>query len=208
MFYVYKITNLINDKVYIGKTNNPSERWSDHKKIAKAGSINKSFSVVHSAIRKYGEDNFEFLILEKIEHENLAFDRESYWISEYKSNIQKYGDQFGYNLTDGGEGWSGRKHTEFSKMKMSEYKKAHPNSPEANRKISQANKGKILSKKHREKLSDAGCGESNSNSKLTAEQVSEIKRLLQEGNKGSELAKLFNISQGTIHYIKTGKRWA
>lgn len=54
--YLYKITNKINQKVYIGITNNYKRRWANH------GTEN---SVISNAIRKYGKENFQFEILFK-----------------------------------------------------------------------------------------------------------------------------------------------
>ena len=73
MYYVYKITNKINNKVYIGKTNNLQKRFNQH--VSKK---NKHVSVIKRAIEKYGEENFLF---EKIyEHE----DESAILIKEYE----------------------------------------------------------------------------------------------------------------------------
>lgn len=89
---IYRITNLLNNKVYIGKTQRSiKERWSEHCKSSKC---NKMFN----AIKKYGKENF------KIEEIYYSFDiddlnqKEMFFISQYDS-IEK-----GYNLTFGGEG--------------------------------------------------------------------------------------------------------
>jgi len=208
MFYVYKITNTVNNKVYIGKSNNPSKRWRKHIKIAAIGSKDKSFSIIHAAIQKYGIDSFSISILEELVDETSALEREVYWVALHKSNIRRYGDDFGYNLTDGGEGVSGYTHTESAKLKCATYKKTHPNTVASNRKISQANKNITFTQSHRDKLSDAGRGEHNTNAKLDASKVSIIKELLRNGTSQIEIAKQFGISEGTVHYIKIGKRWA
>lgn len=208
MFFIYLIINLNNQKVYVGKTNDITKRWSDHLKVANAGPSNKSFSVIHAAIRKHGADNFTVSIIEEVNTEELAIQREIYWISYYKSNIQEYGDQFGYNLTNGGEGWStGHKHTQKSKDKMSKYKKEHPNSPETNKKISKALAGREFSDEHKQKLSVSGLGENNSNAKLTKIQARVIKSLLNDGLNYADVARIFNISSATVYNIKRGKVW-
>jgi len=93
---IYKITNKINGKMYIGQTRNSiSTRFSEHRSQALRGSKN---SILYNAIRKYGIDNFEITLLEDhIELESLD-EREIYYISEYKSND----GHTGYNLTSGG----------------------------------------------------------------------------------------------------------
>ena len=55
--YLYQITNLINNKVYIGQTNNITKRWSNHK------CCNSPDMVIAKAIKKYGIENFKFEVL-------------------------------------------------------------------------------------------------------------------------------------------------
>lgn len=115
MFCVYKVRNIFNNKVYIGKTDNIVIRWNAHTLDARNG-CELTF---HKNIREIGEDNFEIFILEEFELEIKALQREMFWIKYYKSNIRRYGDAFGFNMTDGGEGWSGAKHTDEFKKKVS-----------------------------------------------------------------------------------------
>ena len=73
---IYKITNLINNKVYIGQSVHPERRWHEH-----IWGNNKYKSYIHSAIKKYGVENFLFEIIESnIENYN---EREIYWINFY-----------------------------------------------------------------------------------------------------------------------------
>ena len=98
MGYIYKITNDINDKVYIGKTQNSvSQRFSEHLRDAKKESCEKR--PLYSAIRKYGEQHFAIHILEECSNEDLS-ERERYWIKKYGSY------KIGYNATVGGDGSS------------------------------------------------------------------------------------------------------
>lgn len=86
--WIYKIINNINGKIYIGQSNNPQRRFKEH--------INdEGDSLIHNAIKKYGEENFSFEIIEgPIENFN---EREKYWIKVYDSYTN------GYNMTLGGE---------------------------------------------------------------------------------------------------------
>ena len=97
--FIYKATNLINGKVYIGMTTQakPQHRWAEH--LGKARSLVQSKSYFHHAIAKYGEENFKFEILEEgiTSFEELQ-QLEIAYIAEYES----FGK--GYNLTTGGEG--------------------------------------------------------------------------------------------------------
>lgn len=93
---IYKITNLINNKSYIGCSKNIEHRWIAHKSesvIDKRPQYNYS---IHKAFRKYGIDNFKFEIIELLPEEDL-FDREIYWIKYYNTFNN------GYNETEGGQ---------------------------------------------------------------------------------------------------------
>ena len=99
MGYIYKITNLINNKIYIGQTSFSIElRFKQHIYIAK-----NNFAIsypLYEAMRKYGVENFVIEEMEEVNDSELD-DREKYWIKEEQSFI-KYGK--GYNCTLGGEG--------------------------------------------------------------------------------------------------------
>jgi group I intron endonuclease len=99
--YVYKITNKINNKVYIGKSDNPSKRCIRHFSTAKTGyNKNHKYQYIHRAINKHGKDNFVFEVIETCDSSEIALEREVYWIKELNANNSK----FGYNLTNGGDG--------------------------------------------------------------------------------------------------------
>lgn len=97
MFYIYKIINKINNKVYIGKTGrNIDVRWREHCSKASQG-IN---TYLYNAIRKYGEDNFIIEEIDKTENSNEINLLEQKWITFYDSSNKNKG----YNLTKGGDG--------------------------------------------------------------------------------------------------------
>ncbi len=93
-----------NGKRYIGITSKrPKARWD------KGRGYKKRNSPMYRAILKYGWENIEHIIL----FENLSYsqaaNKEKELISKYKTNINRYGSDYGYNLTDGGEGTVGHK---------------------------------------------------------------------------------------------------
>ena len=122
--YIYKITNLVNNKIYIGQVYNKSieDRFNRHCDGATANS--KSY--LGRAIHKYGKNNFKIEQIEECYSVKELNEREIYWISYYNSTN---GD-IGYNLTPGGEG--GNTYLCKSNEEMSEIKS----------KISNALKGK------------------------------------------------------------------
>ena len=88
MIGIYKITNKINGKSYIGYSNNIERRFKEH--------CYKNEQTIDKAIRKYGADSFAFEVLEECSLSELQ-EKEKYWISVYNTY---YG--YGYNEHEGG----------------------------------------------------------------------------------------------------------
>lgn len=98
MGFIYKVTCLVNNKIYIGLTNVTVEsRWRDHVYAAYNPSSPEHDFKFHRAIRKYGVENFNIETIENICAEELP-ERERYWIAYYDSY------SYGYNSTLGGDG--------------------------------------------------------------------------------------------------------
>lgn len=94
MGFIYKITNKVNGKIYIGQTIMPiKNRMYKHYSQARTG---KGITGIDAAIRKYGKDNFEIEQLVECPNEDLN-QQEQFYISKYKSF------EDGYNLTIGGQ---------------------------------------------------------------------------------------------------------
>jgi group I intron endonuclease len=100
-FYVYKILNTINGKVYIGKSNSSSNRWKEHLDIAR-GMYPRLYFYLHKSMNKYGSENFIFEILEYFDDEANAYLSEIDYIAKYQSHDPKRG----MNLNMGGLGQS------------------------------------------------------------------------------------------------------
>ena len=99
MGYIYLITNFTNGKRYVGQTVNPIHyRWNKH--IEEAYSGNKSNSLLHRAIIKYGASNFGINVLEECADTELN-EKEKSYIKQYNTY---YTYDKGYNMTWGGEG--------------------------------------------------------------------------------------------------------
>lgn len=100
---IYKITNLINGKCYIGQSVNIKQRWRDHRSRAISKGSEGFESYFYRSIRKYGLENFSFEILEECPKEQLN-EKEQFYIAKYHSNQES----FGYNLTEGGDSVGGK----------------------------------------------------------------------------------------------------
>lgn len=99
MAQIYKITNLINNKIYIGETiRSIRVRWNEHKHEALKNGHGFTYPI-HGAMHKYGIDNFTIELLEECS-DDIRYERESYYIKLYNSTDKK----IGYNLVLEGSG--------------------------------------------------------------------------------------------------------
>lgn len=121
---VYKVTNLVNGKIYIGQTKRPlTARWRDHcKKQNKSGFLK-------NAIAKYGSKNFTISVISRCSSLEEMNSRERAYINLFKSRYPS-----GYNLSSGGSDFF--KHSDVTKHKLR-----------------QANLGKKVKKNTKEKIS-------------------------------------------------------
>lgn len=119
---IYKSTNLINGKSYIGKTIQKFDiRKNTHIRDAKrfyhkglCDNTNKNICYFHKAINKYGIENFKWEVIFECNDELVLNVMETMKIIVNHSHVSENG----YNLTWGGEGLSGYKHTEETKQKI------------------------------------------------------------------------------------------
>lgn len=183
MFYgqIYLITNKFNGKVYIGQTTRKLEdRFYEHRR-------EKSTSIIHKAIKKYGEENF---IIEQL---CIAFNQEDLNSAE-KTAIKVFNSLVpnGYNLKSGGNIAGGELHPLIRK-KISDKLKGRPSpnkgiplTEEHKRKIGEKNKGRVKSEETRKKISMANSGErsylfgkpSNNRGVTMSEETKQIRRMV------------------------------
>jgi predicted GIY-YIG superfamily endonuclease len=92
--HLYKITNMINQKLYIGQTLEPNKRWHEHKRSAAIPKV-----PIHFAIKKYGNHNFTFEVIAACRSVDDANHLETELVKQYDSYA---GNGKGYNATYGG----------------------------------------------------------------------------------------------------------
>lgn len=133
MYYLYKITNLLNNKNYIGVTNrNPEERFAEHKRPS-----SKSF--ISKAIQSDGVENFSFeVLLANIENKDIS-NLECEYIKKYNSLLPN-----GYNADLGGIKY--HKHSNYIKQIISKKGKGNKNSKYIADILMYDKKGKLLNK--------------------------------------------------------------
>ena len=159
---IYKITNLVNGKVYIGASKNIEKRWSSHRRSVK--------SPIHSELEALGEENFKFEVLLECPETMLAqWERDMICLYDADDPEKGYNSKNDrpYSLKRT-EALKGRKLSEETKRKISEshkgkpaWNKGIPHSEETRRKMSEAlrgrkvwNKGIPLSEETKRKKSE------------------------------------------------------
>jgi group I intron endonuclease len=183
--YVYKITNTVNGKIYIGKSIDPKARWRRHVSAAKTKS-KAQFFYLQASINKYGEDCFSMEIIDKCETAEEAYNKEIYWISHYNSNNKK----IGMNLTAGGDGTLGHTVSAEAREKMSKANKGRKMPEWLRQKIIAVNTGIVRSEETRKKMSVHQIGAGNHRyGKHCSEEQKKIISARQKGRVVSEETK-------------------
>lgn len=186
--YIYKTTNLVNNKIYIGQTIHDDPKYLGGGRLIKM------------AIEKYGRENFTKEILETCSKREDLSGREIYWIKKLNSRDPK----IGYNMAEGGasfyvteeskkkvseslkgkyvgensfrygikltkehkkiisESNLGKKISDETRKKMSDSRMGITYSPETRKKMSDSHIGKILTEEHKKKIGDSLIGRNHS----------------------------------------------
>ncbi|MED4676797.1 GIY-YIG nuclease family protein [Bacillus nitratireducens] len=231
---IYKFTNSINGKVYIGLTTKTfRKRYNSHKSSAFLPSVKHYDCKFYKAIRKFSWNSFKWEIIDRADSKEELEEKEKFWIFFYDSFKN------GYNMTLGGEGSSGIVGEKHGQAKLT---------GEDVRKIKAAlTKGVsqlALAKKYGVRQTNINCiatnknwthievdgwkewqdlkargefippnylqrekGSRHVNAKLTEEQVVVIKQKLMNKLSMDSIAKEFNVSKSPIYDIATNKSW-
>lgn len=149
IYSIYLITNLINNKVYIGQTVDHQQRWIQHRFEARK---EKPRFVISQAIKKYGDNNFIFEVIASCKTQEDANETETMLIIQYKSHVDT---GHGYNVSAGG---SNVPKTEDWKKKISATLMGHFVSEETKEKMSAALMGRVVSDTTKQAVSRAQIG--------------------------------------------------
>ena len=207
---IYGIKNIVNNKIYVGKTGMSfGDRWDSHKALLRSNKHDNRY--LQNAWNKYGEENFKFIVIEDCDVCVLN-EREIYWIKFYKDK------GLSYNLHDGGDGG---------------YNLGKHLSDETKRKIGEKNRVNMLGKTHSEatkqKMRDAHLGKKykpmsqegkqhdreaqqkyclEHPKKLTKEDVISIRKERQiEHTTYAALAEKYKVTPQCVSDICNYKRW-
>ena len=227
-FGIYGIVNKINGNIYVGKTgNNFGDRRDCHFAALRGGyGVNQH---LQRAWDKYGEDQFEFVVLQECTKEDDLNDLERMYIEKSKSAGSCY------NIADGGEGgllgrhlsdetkrkigdknrvnMTGRTASDQTKRKMSASQKARfaemtqSEREEYGRRMSKIASGYTWSDDAKQRFSEMQSTKPNGAS-YTVEQIREIRRLHEECGLGyTEISARLGIPRHTVYLIATYRRW-
>jgi len=171
---IYKITNKVNGKFYIGSSNNIKRRWRHHKSNLRSG----THANIHlqNSYDKHGESQFEFVILEEVSKSKLLIREQEYLDKAFG------GHQDIYNISKvAGSPMAGLNHTEEVKQLLSE-KLSGENHPHY---------GKPVSEEWRRKISKA-------NKRFSDEQEASFKDRWKAGESKCSIAKEIGVHPTTI----------
>lgn len=152
--YIYKTTNLINNKIYVGQKH--SSRFLGNRYLGSGRRLK-------DAIRCYGKENFKVELLEEVESKELMDEREIYWIAHYHATNK----EIGYNLSEGGNvnrtlvgennPFYGKHFTQETLQHLSEVRKGkvlRPHTKEEKEHMRKVMRGRIITQEARQKLSN------------------------------------------------------
>lgn len=187
---IYKITNKINGKMYIGSAVNISNRFSTHQ-YSLSNNKHKN-SHLQSAWNLYGSEAFLFEILELVEKDQLI-EREQYYIDLFNSSHR----EIGYNKAKLAGSTVGIKASVETRLKQSAAR------------VGKApwNKGKKYSVEQKQKSRDGFVNNIAPWSKLDWDRIQKIRQLYQDGKTQTKIAEMFGLFQTTVSEIIRNKIW-
>lgn len=211
MIGIYKITNTITNKIYVGQALNIGKRQYNHFYL-----LNKGLHVnqyLQNSFNKYGKDCFCFEVLEVCSKNELSI-RECYWVNLLKTNNRKYGynakiinENGSYSLSEEtkkriSNSHIGIKHSEQTCKRLSEINKGKKHSDIVKEKmsVSQKNRNFRMSKEHKEKIINSNKLRKNNLSKETISKmsISKSKSILQYSLEDELINEFKSITEANL----------
>ena len=199
MHYLYRITDTLSNKVYIGQSNKETERWRQHKYYARQ---EEPIQYVHRAMAKYGVESFVYEVIAMCHAQEDADELEIQLIKQYDSRNKEHG----YNVAPGGDhAWNaglpkeqqpmyGKKQSEYQKQRMLEVHtgvKKPLHTDEWKARMSIIRTGRVVSEATKKKMSDSNKGQTRSaETRLRVSQSKIGKKLSEETKNRMSIASL------------------
>lgn len=186
--YLYKITNTVNDMVYIGVTKNPKTRMNSH-----ASTVTPTKSIIKNAMKKHGRDKFKLEVLLQSTQE-YCYEMERKAIEAYNTLKPN-----GYNICTGGKGaigifgenngMFGRKHSEETRNKIRARLLGKKLPEETRAKMRESAKHRVISEENQLKIHTSMLGKKHS-----PETVEKIRLQKQEAWQNPEYQEKMNAA--------------
>ena len=186
LFYVYELL-FPSGKRYFGKTKNVAQRFKKH-----ARALNKS--PLANAFRKYGVGCVEVRVVYKNCSEKCCFDAEKRFIKKHNTRVPN-----GYNLTDGGEGFTGGRHSPATRKRMGDLSRGRKTSDATREKQRQSALGRKMSRAARAKISAAKRGSKHSMSTIQKMRAAHLGKTLSREHR----LKIGDANRGRFHSRET-----
>lgn len=201
---IYRITNKINNKVYIGQTINYGKRSKEHFSTLRKNVHRNEY--LQRAFNKYGENAFQIDIIKLCPHEKLD-ELEIYYMREYDSLNKKVG----YNMLTGGN--DKRIVPEEVRLKIGKAHKGRRNTAEHNRNIGLGRKGivipleVIMKANETRKENQSQWGENNPNAVLSNSSVEMLILDMLNGSSVEDVMEKYNCSRQTVYGIARNRTY-
>lgn len=201
---VYKITNTLNGKVYIGQTVDYRKRKVGHFSYLRRNAHRNSY--LQKSFNKYGESSFKMEIIKECAVDELD-KLEIYYMRKYNS-IDK---TLGYNMVIGGN--TNKSFPDYIRQKMSRSQKGRIISEEHRKRIGEWHKGKTISPKDIEKANKTKkdnqiqWGETNPNAVLTNDDVEKLIKDMLNGLTVEDVMKKYKCSRQTVYGITRNRTY-
>lgn len=224
---IYKITNTISNKVYIGSAVVLKRRLTSH--YTSLLSKTHHNQILQRSWNKHGYNNFHFEIVEIVENENNLINREQYWIDFYTS----YNRKLGYNIAPIAGSSLGIARTDETKQRISKSKRElNSKAKKINEKTASLIKSLLNEGKKPSEISESiGISKDliraikegkswtyidpqlrlpveNFQKKLSDDNVLSIHKMLSDGLRVKDIAEIFDVNYRTISAIKNNKTWS
>ena len=201
---VYKITNTLNGKVYIGQTVDYRKRKVGHFSYLRRNAHRNRY--LQKSFNKYGESSFKMEIIKECAVDELD-KLEIYYMRKYNS-IDK---TLGYNMVIGGN--TNKSFPDYIRQKMSRSQRGRIISEEHRKRIGKWHKGKTISPKDIEKANKTKkdnqiqWGETNPNAVLTNDDVEKLIKDMLNGLTVEDVMKKYKCSRQTVYGITRNRTY-